>query len=279
MVRVSVMMVALWWIGLRVDGSVEPRYQRDDRCVDSVRYDAAGSVREASFSRYLEVSSTTLEDCATKCCGDWSCIAFVFNGTHCGFNDDVDALVPSSDATVRSGTRSHLSSRPPPGEASSWTAAVDPEFVIGINGDEFPITWGADGAQYTGAGDNHQPGDSESPLAFFKVSGAVEDLGCHKVPTKHNQPSPSCDHIKRVGVAVPINGSKAQRLCHGGWEKKPIANLKSSGVLSVDGVLYWAVSCFNYGDDPVFNRQRYGPARIGVLPTRPPYSSGRSKPT
>ena len=30
----------------------------------------------------------------------------------------------------------------------------------------------------------------------------------------------------------------------------------------VDGVLYWAVSCFNYGDDPVFNRQRYGPAWI-----------------
>ena len=38
--------------------------------------------------------------------------------------------------------------------------------------------------------------------------------------------------------------------------------MKSSGVLSVDGVLYWAVSCFNYGDDGVFNRQRYGPAWI-----------------
>ena len=38
--------------------------------------------------------------------------------------------------------------------------------------------------------------------------------------------------------------------------------MKSSGVLSVDGVLYWAVACFNYGDDPVFNRQRYGPAWI-----------------
>ena len=27
-------------------------------------------------------------------------------------------------------------------------------------------------------------------------------------------------------------------------------------------MLHWAVSCFNYGDDPVFNRQRYGPAWI-----------------
>ena len=46
-----------------------------------------------------------------------------------------------------------------------------------------------------------------------------------------------------------------------GWHKG-IPNLKSSAVLSVDGVLYWAVSCFNYGDDAVFNRQRYGPAWI-----------------
>ena len=33
-------------------------------------------------------------------------------------------------------------------------------------------------------------------------------------------------------------------------------------MISVDGMLYWAVSCFNYGDDDVFNRQRYGPAWI-----------------
>ena len=46
-----------------------------------------------------------------------------------------------------------------------------------------------------------------------------------------------------------------------GWHEG-IPNLKSSAVLSVDGVLYWAVSCFNYGDDAVFNRQRYGPAWI-----------------
>ena len=33
-------------------------------------------------------------------------------------------------------------------------------------------------------------------------------------------------------------------------------------MISLDGVLYWAISCFNYGDDPVFDRQRYGPAWI-----------------
>lgn len=31
-------------------------------------------------------------------------------------------------------------------------------------------------------------------------------------------------------------------------------------MLALDGVLYWAISCFNYGDDTNFNRQRYGPA-------------------
>ena len=40
------------------------------------------------------------------------------------------------------------------------TATLDPHFEIGINGDEFPITWGADGNQYTGAGDNRQIGEA-----------------------------------------------------------------------------------------------------------------------
>lgn len=31
--------------------------------------------------------------------------------------------------------------------------------------------------------------------------------------------------------------------------------MKASGMLDVNGTLYFAVSCFNYGDDPVFNRQ------------------------
>jgi len=62
------------------------------------------------------------------------------------------------------------------------------------------------------------------------------------------------------GSPFPVNNTLARMTCpvwHG-----TLPNLKSSGVLSVAGVLYWAVSCFNYGDDPVFNRQRYGPAWI-----------------
>jgi hypothetical protein len=33
-------------------------------------------------------------------------------------------------------------------------------------------------------------------------------------------------------------------------------------VLAINDTIYWAVSCFNYGDDAVFDRQRYGPAWI-----------------
>ena len=47
---------------------------------------------------------------------------------------------------------------------------------IGINGDEFPITWDQDGNQYTGAGDNSQPGESGSPLSFFRVAGGPTDM-------------------------------------------------------------------------------------------------------
>ena len=33
-------------------------------------------------------------------------------------------------------------------------------------------------------------------------------------------------------------------------------------MLAINGTIYWAVACFNYGDDPAFNRQRYSPAWI-----------------
>ena len=33
-------------------------------------------------------------------------------------------------------------------------------------------------------------------------------------------------------------------------------------MLAINDTIYWAVSCFNYGDDAVFDRQRYGPAWI-----------------
>ena len=92
------------------------------------------------------------------------------------------------------------------------------------------------------------------------MAGGPTELGCDNPPTHHDQPSPTCKAITEQGPAVPVKSAAAIKACpewHDG-----IPNLKSSAVLSVGGVLYWAVSCFNYGDDATFNRQRYGPAWI-----------------
>ena len=65
-------------------------------------------------------------------------------------------------------------------------------------------------------------------------------MGCTYPGTHHDQPSPSCKNIHEQGPAVPVNNSAASAACpawHGG-----VPNLKSSGVLSVDGTLYWAIS-------------------------------------
>ena len=85
----------------------------------------------------------------------------------CSFRDDsFDTLAPGVSG-VRSGVRAKLPSYSPPYPTSSTIvgATVDPEFLVGINGDEFPITWG----KYTGAGDNAQANGEGSPLSFFKV--------------------------------------------------------------------------------------------------------------
>ena len=181
----------------------------------------------------------------------------------CVFKDDIDALVIANETTdVLTGVRAKLPALPPPYPKSTavLSTTVDPHLLVGINGDEFPITWGRDGNQYTGAGDNHQPDGSESPLSFFRVVGGPTEMGCNHPSTHHDQPAPKCANITEQGLSVPVQGPDVSKACpawHGG-----VPNVKSSGVLSIDGVLYWAVSCFNYGDDPVFNRQRYGPAWI-----------------
>jgi hypothetical protein len=97
----------------------------------------------------------------------------------CVFKDDLDQLVPNpSNSGVVTGRRAKLPARPPPYPNSTAVKAVvlHPKMEIGINGDEFPITWDQDGNQYTGAGDNSQPGESGSPLSFFRVAGGPTDM-------------------------------------------------------------------------------------------------------
>jgi len=164
----------------------------------------------------------------------------------CVFKDDLDQLVANSPSSgVVTGRRAKLPSRPPPYPNSTAvkTVVLHQKMEIGINGDEFPITWDKDGNMYTGAGDNSQPGESGSPLSFFRVEGGPTEMGCTYPPTHGNQPSPNCSHITEMGSHVPVQGPDATKACPA-WNHG-IPNLKSSGVLSLDGVLYWAISCFN----------------------------------
>eukprot|EP00729_Bicosta_minor_P011341 gene11341-33642_t len=195
-------------------------------------------------------------DCVRLCCSDWSCESFGFFSTWtsadaanmlpqykgdvgpagkcvigkacCVFKDDVDALVSAAATagTATTGVRAKLPSQDPPFPTSTHVVGtLEKKMYIGINGDEFPITWGADGKH---------------------VQGGPTEMNCTYV----------IERLPLRGVAVPVNGPAASKACPE-W-RTGIPNLKSSGVLSVDGVLYWAISCFNYGDDEVFNRQRYG---------------------
>jgi hypothetical protein len=75
-------------------------------------------------------------------------------------------------------------------------------------------------------------------------------------------PAERCRQIVRSAIS---HGSLAERLCPRWSPHSPVANIQSSGVISLrdetaNGTTIWAVSCFNYGDDLTFNRQRYGPA-------------------
>jgi hypothetical protein len=100
------------------------------------------------------------------------------------------------------------------------------------DGDMWPLTWAADGHLYGGAGDN-----SGSPMNFWRIEGEPGPCGELRLFLIDNNP---VDHRRycRIPPADPEKG------------------IKPAGLLSLDGVLYFAVEAMNYGDNPSFNRQR-----------------------
>jgi hypothetical protein len=178
----------------------------------------------------------------------------------CIFMDERAPLSPRpAGSAMMTGSRAALEPPfPPPYAPSAFIAArVDPTALMGVDGDEFPSTWASDGFTYSGAGDNTQPSPSmplhyNSPASFFKVTAAS--------PTDPAYPNAA---FSLRGAPYPLSDTVfAKGLCpswgHG------LANIKSSGVIEWGGNMFWAVSCFNYGDDVTFNRQRYGPAWIAA---------------
>ena len=173
----------------------------------------------------------------------------------CVFQDDIPPPQPAAGTAV-SGVRAFLPGQTPPFPASTFFASValNSTAIFAADGDEFPMAWASDGNLYAGAGDNTQPSRGipqrwNSPASMFRVSGRPGDAGF-----------PDNAFNAQGSPFAPANSSFAKANCPkwGGG----LANIKSSGVLFVNNTLFWACSCFNYGDDPAFNRQRYGPAWI-----------------
>ena len=96
------------------------------------------------------------------------------------------------------------------------------------DGDMWPLTWAADDNIYGAAGDN-----LGSPMNFWRIQGGPPG----QLFLVDNCP---VDHRKycRIPPTDPGGG------------------VKPAGLLSLKGVLYFAVEAMNYGDNPQFNRQR-----------------------
>jgi len=177
----------------------------------------------------------------------------------CTFMDDLPPAAPAPPGDTRvTGARAFLpplAAVPYPPSAAIAGATINSTALLGVDGDEFPTTWAADGFQYAGAGDNTQPSPGlpqwryASPATMMRINGAP-DAATFPAQAFAVQGDP---------FAVS-NGSLARGACPG-WGGG-LANIKSSGVLELNGTLLWAVACFDYGSDPDFNRQPYGPAWI-----------------
>lgn len=62
--------------------AADPRYFFDARCPLAASFDDAGTTRVCSSCIYTTVvlsANATAADCATACCGDWSCLSFVYS--------------------------------------------------------------------------------------------------------------------------------------------------------------------------------------------------------
>ena len=101
------------------------------------------------------------------------------------------------------------------------------------DGDMWPSTWAADGNIYGAAGDN-----LGSPMTFWRIEG-----------------QPRGDWPYEVNVLLVDRMPLDPKIWCRGPNVDHLGGIKPAGLLSVDGVLYFAVENHNYGDKPAFNRQ------------------------
>jgi len=102
-------------------------------------------------------------------------------------------------------------------------------------GDMWPLTWAEDDMLYGGAGDNRG-----CPMNLWRIRTlrfSPESLTCTghwSMDIINEQPAPLERHLALSGIP----------------------NVKPAGLLDVRGTLYLSVEAHNYGDNPLFNRQR-----------------------
>lgn len=110
-------------------------------------------------------------------------------------------------------------------------------------GDMWPLTWGEDDVIYAGAGDNRG-----CPMNLWKVTTKTSfwnPTGRVEPGVRTNSGSWMLDLInpEPVDVAKYCTDPRAPYI-------------KPSGLLDIGGTLYFAVEAQNYGENPLFSRQR-----------------------
>ncbi len=99
------------------------------------------------------------------------------------------------------------------------------------DGDMWPITWGADGNLYGGAGDN-----SGSPCNFWRIYG--KDGGPWSI---------MLELIDNLPIDPKLYCQKPRVDKNRG--------VKPASLLGMDGIIYFVPELHNYGENPEFNRQ------------------------
>ena len=103
------------------------------------------------------------------------------------------------------------------------------------DGDMWPLTWAADNSIYAAAGDN-----TGSPMNLWRIFG--------EFPQDWNRWELNMEIVNKMPVD-PAVYSQIPGVTPG-------CGIKPAGILSIKGILYFAVEAMNYGDNPSFNRQK-----------------------
>ena len=221
-------------------------------CEAAVTMDPQGTTQHgANFESATLAANSTAVDCSFRCCQNWDCAAFSFEVSTqiCTLRSGVLPLIHNSSHSggVVSGVLGQLAAPEPPfNESAKFFSNVSfaEDMSYGTEGDTWPTTWLADNTQLTAAGDR---GDMwpKSHMSMWRVDGSPRATG----PPKGQ---PSAFTMDNIGGEYPVNISQFCGSLHSTGGR---VGVKPTSLLSVDGDVYWGITCMNYGDEPLFKRQ------------------------